>query len=75
MSEDNNEFSAEAEVLESRTVDAVVDVENDEPTEASKAIAALGLTRMSLQELKDKPPVDLLALAEQLEIENANSMR
>ena len=75
MSEDNNEFSAEAEVLESRTVDAVVDVENDEPTEASKAIAALGLTRMSLQELKDKPPVDLLAFAEQLEIENANSMR
>ena len=36
--------------------------------------AALGLTRMSLQELKDKPPVDLLAFAEQLEIENANSM-
>src|SRR6201997_5264792 len=31
--------------------------------------------RMSLQELKDKSPTDLLAFAEQLEIENANSMR
>ncbi|MFN9711856.1 MAG: Rho termination factor N-terminal domain-containing protein, partial [Alphaproteobacteria bacterium] len=52
-----------------------MDADHDDPTEASKAIAALGLTRMSLQELKDKPPVDLLAFAEQLEIENANSMR
>ena len=41
----------------------------------AKAIAALGLTRMSLQELKEKSPADLLAFAEQLEIENANSMR
>ena len=72
MSEDNNEFVAEAEAP---AFALTVDVENDEPTEASKAIAALGLTRMSLQELKDKPPVDLLAFAEQLEIENANSMR
>ncbi|MBU1377326.1 MAG: transcription termination factor Rho [Alphaproteobacteria bacterium] len=55
--------------------EAAAEAENDEPTEASKAIAALGLTRMSLQELKDKPPVDLLAFAEQLDIENANSMR
>jgi len=30
---------------------------------------------MSLQELKDKSPADLLAFAETLEIENANSMR
>ncbi|HEX7885314.1 MAG TPA: Rho termination factor N-terminal domain-containing protein, partial [Phenylobacterium sp.] len=49
--------------------------ENDEPSEASKAIAAMGLLRMSLQELKDKSPADLLAFAEQLEIESANSMR
>ena len=55
--------------------EAAAEAENDEPSEASKAIAALGLTRMSLQELKDKPPVDLLAFAEQLDIENANSMR
>ena len=72
MSEDNTEFAIDAETPEPVIA---VDVENDEPTEASKAIAALGLTRMSLQELKDKPPVDLLAFAEQLEIENANSMR
>ncbi len=47
----------------------------DEPSEAAKAIAALGLTRMSLQELKEKPAADLVTFAEQLEIENANSMR
>jgi transcription termination factor Rho len=46
-----------------------------EPTEAAKAIAALGLTRMSLQELKEKSPADLLSFAEQFEIENANAMR
>jgi transcription termination factor Rho len=54
---------------------AAGDDESDEPSQASKAIAAMGLTRMSLQELKDKSPADLLALAEQLEIESANSMR
>src|SRR4051812_26034346 len=48
---------------------------DSEPTEASKAIAALGLTRMTLQELKEKSPADLVAFAEKLEIENANSMR
>ena len=47
----------------------------EEPSEAAKAIAAMGLKRMSLQELKDKSPADLLSFAEQLEIENANSMR
>jgi transcription termination factor Rho len=46
-----------------------------EPSEASKAIAELGLTRMSLQELKEKSPADLLAFAEQFGIENANAMR
>src|SRR4051812_42792460 len=47
----------------------------DESSEVAAAIAAMGLTRMSLQELKDKSPADLLAFAETLEIENANSMR
>jgi len=47
----------------------------DESSELSASIAALGLTRMSLQELKDKSPADLLSFAETLEIENANSMR
>jgi transcription termination factor Rho len=46
-----------------------------EPSEASKAIANMGLTRMSLQELKEKTPADLLAFAEQFDIENANAMR
>ncbi|WP_245620059.1 transcription termination factor Rho [Phenylobacterium immobile] len=49
--------------------------EPEGPSEVAQAIAAMGLTRMSLQELKDKPPVDLLAIAETLEVENANSMR
>src|SRR5689334_3726949 len=47
----------------------------DDSSELSASIAAMGLTRMSLQELKDKSPADLLSFAEQLEIENANSMR
>ena len=41
----------------------------------SSAIASMGLQRMSLQELKEKSPTDLLAFAEALEIENANAMR
>ena len=49
--------------------------EETDGSEVSAAIAALGVTKMSLQELKEKSPADLLALAEQLEIENANSMR
>ena len=48
---------------------------SEEPSEVAQAIAAMGLTRMSLQELKDKAPAELLAFAETLEIENANSMR
>ena len=42
-------------------------------TEAQGAAAVL--QRMSLQELKEKSPTDLLAFAESLEIENANAMR
>jgi transcription termination factor Rho len=47
---------------------------DDGPSAASVAIASMGLTRMSLQELKEKPAADLVAFAEALEIENANSM-
>src|SRR6185369_14719561 len=64
---------APAETPAEETVQAEAD--DDEPSQAAKAIAAMGLTRMSLQELKDKSPADLLAFAEQLEIESANSMR
>jgi transcription termination factor Rho len=46
---------------------------SDDPSPAT-AIAA-SLPRMSLQELKEKTPTDLLAFAESLEIENANAMR
>jgi transcription termination factor Rho len=49
--------------------------DNGEPSLVSKAIAELGITRISLQELKQKTPADLLAFAEQFDIENANSMR
>ena len=64
------------EAIEDASLDGdTVSAEDDEPTQAAQAIAAMGLTRMSLQELKDKSPADLLSFAETLEIENANSMR
>ncbi|MBV9994018.1 MAG: transcription termination factor Rho [Caulobacteraceae bacterium] len=49
--------------------------EAGEPSAAAKAIAELGLTRISLQELKQKSPADLLTFGEKLDIENANAMR
>jgi len=48
---------------------------DDDDNEMAAIVAELGLTRMSLQELKEKTPSDLLGLAEKLEVENANSMR
>jgi transcription termination factor Rho len=54
---------------------ADIDEGPEEPSGAALAIAALGLTKMSLQELKDKTPADLQAFAEKLEVENANAMR
>jgi transcription termination factor Rho len=50
------------------------DPAEDGPSAASQAIAAMGLTKMSLQELKEKPAAELVTFAEALEIENANSM-
>src|SRR3569832_570450 len=47
----------------------------DETVLESEESAAPAAQRMSLQELKDKSPTDLLALAEALEIENASTMR
>ena len=76
--EDGAVEAAEAQevVLETAQLDAGAEAdEDDEPSEVAAAIAAMGLTRMSLQELKDKSPADLLSFAETLEIENANSMR
>ncbi len=64
--------TAEAAAAEAAEAEAA---EPEEPSEVALAIAKMGLTRMSLQELKDKSPADLLAFAETFEIENANSMR
>ena len=49
------------------TDETVLDIEED--------TAAAPAQRMSLQELKDKSPTDLLAFAENLEIENASTLR
>ena len=46
-----------------------------EEDDGPSPVETLGLKRMSLQELKEKSPTDLLAFAEALEIENANTMR
>ena len=71
----SDETPADGASAEDASAEDAGEDEPDEPSQASKAIAAMGLTRMSLQELKDKPPADLLIFAEQLEIESANSMR
>jgi transcription termination factor Rho len=55
--------------------EADASAEAEEPSEVANTIRSMGLTRMSLQELKDKAPADLLAFAELFEIENVNSMR
>ena len=44
---------------------------DDEPS----GVSTLGITRMSLQELKEKSPTDLVAFAEQIEVENASTLR
>ncbi|OYX35563.1 MAG: transcription termination factor Rho [Caulobacterales bacterium 32-69-10] len=49
--------------------------ESIDTEQAEAAVSTNGIQRMSLQELKEKSPTDLLALAESLEIESANSMR
>ncbi|MDB5449690.1 MAG: rho, partial [Phenylobacterium sp.] len=84
MQDDNSTPTADDTVLEPLVADtSAEDTEaaaeaaegSDEPSELGAAIAAMGLTRMSLQELKDKSPADLLSFAETMEVENANSMR
>ncbi|MFI4951061.1 MAG: Rho termination factor N-terminal domain-containing protein, partial [Caulobacterales bacterium] len=82
MQDENSEINApeEAEAVESAVAETPVEEaeaasEAEEPSEIANTIASMGLTRMSLQELKDKAPADLLAFAEQFEIENVNSMR
>jgi transcription termination factor Rho len=66
---DENEIAAGTEAV------AAADGAAVEAGSEQSLAASLGVTRMSLQELKEKSPADLLAFAESLEIENANSMR
>ena len=82
MTEDTqDEASAPTEALVDTTTPAETagaeseDGGDDESSGVSDAVAALGLKTMSLQELKEKSPADLLAFAETFEVENANSMR
>ena len=55
------------------------DNDNEDSSESTSATilppALAGTTRMTLQELKEKAPTDLVQLAESLEIENASTMR
>ncbi|WP_304167689.1 Rho termination factor N-terminal domain-containing protein, partial [Phenylobacterium aquaticum] len=71
----NADALAEEAAAEAQANEADGDDEDGQSSEVKAAIAAMGLTRMSLQALKDKSPADLLSFAETLEIENANSMR
>ena len=65
-----------ADVATEASVEAEAEGEgDDEGSGIAEAVAALGLKSMSLQELKEKSPADLLAFAETFEVENANSMR
>src|SRR6478735_193087 len=68
-------MGAAAEAPADRAAEDAAEAEPEEPSEVANTIAKMGLTRMSLQELKDKAPADLLAFAELFEIENLNSMR
>ena len=61
------------EVAEIVNDDTGVDTTADDEDEDGEPIVPNG--RITLQELKDKTPADLLAFAESLEIENANTMR
>jgi len=78
-SESAVDMDAAVEASIDTTVEAATDADSDggddEPSEISATVAAMGLKTMSLQELKEKSPADLLAFAETFEVENANSMR
>ncbi len=76
MSEDNtpeNDIPAAADATDTGAEGH--DGHDGDESQVSAVVAALGVTRMSLQELKETSPADLLALAEKLELDNANSMR
>ena len=68
-----------SDILDVEAADDADDATFERPVtgedESRRAISVLGLTRMSLQDLKEKSPAELLAFAEQFDIENANAMR
>ena len=53
--------------------DTTPDLSGDD--EPAGAASTLGIVRMSLQELKEKTPTDLVAFAESIEVENASTLR
>jgi len=84
---DTDSTAPEAEALEGLTPDNTPDATPEEIAAADSAIAAAEAEdeeegeavvpsgRITLQELNDKTPADLVAFAEQLEIENAGNLR
>ena len=84
---DTDPTAPEAEALEGLTADNIPDATPEEIAAADSAIAAAEAEdeeegeavvpsgRITLQELNDKTPADLVAFAEQLEIENAGNLR
>jgi len=80
---DTDSTAPEAEALEGLTPDATpeeiaaadsaIEAAEAEDEEEGEAVVPSG--RITLQELNDKTPADLVAFAEQLEIENAGNLR
>ncbi|CAN5217993.1 transcription termination factor Rho [soil metagenome] len=82
---DTDSTAPEAEALEALTPevettaeeaaasDAQIEADEIEDEEEGEAVVPSG--RITLQELNDKTPADLVAFAEQLEIENAGNLR
>lgn len=71
---DHNDTNESGDDLEN---DLENDVEENEAENEPKTLPAMlsGMTRMTLQELKEKKPTELLQVAEALDIENAATMR
>ena len=55
--------------------DALADLETVEPAEEGTVAALAGMREVKLSELKAKTPTELTAFAEEVEVENASTMR
>jgi transcription termination factor Rho len=69
---DDNDNETEDDDLENEGENDSDELDN-EPKQLPELLA--GMTRMTLQELKEKKPTELLQIAEALDIENAATMR